>query len=403
MAFLIVVFWFLIFVVIYTYAGYGILLSFIVWIKKKILKNGQKVDIAEPNNTPEVTLCIAAYNEEDVINQKLDNCLSLDYSKAKLTILVVSDGSDDNTVDIVKGYIETHSDYRILLDIGDKRGGKSSALTRGMKLVKTPITIFSDANVMLCKESVNHLVKFFSNKQIGCVAGEKHVISNVAKNIDAIVSEGIYWKYESFLKKLDYNLSSVMGADGSLYAIRTKLFKPLSNDVILDDFIISMRILEDGYKIAYCPEAYALEGSSANVKEESKRKVRISAGGLQSVLMLKELLNPFKYGILTFEYVSHRVLRWTVTPVCLFLLLPVNVIVAAIYGMHPLIYPLILALQILFYLLALTGYILSKNGKKSKIPYVCFYFIFMNICVIRGFFYLRNKRGSGTWERAKRA
>lgn len=413
-----ILFWILFFVVFYTYIGYGI----VVWILVKIKEAGNKKNpCTQSADLPDVTLFIAAYNEEAVVKEKIKNCESLDYPRDKFKVLWVTDGSDDATVSLIKEYInsasastsaENTSDcssanhLRMEVEHSPERRGKAAAFNRGIAFVKSPLVIFTDANTMLNKDAVKEIVLKFNNPKTGCVAGEKRVSSGnegLSAAKDAAQTEGIYWKYESFLKDCDSRLYSAVGAAGELFAIRTKLFEALPAGTLLDDFVLSMRIAKKGYVISYCPNAYALEGSSANIKEESKRKIRISAGGLQSVLMLKELLNPFKYGVLCFEYVSHRVLRWTVTPVCLFLLLPVNVIIAALYGIHPLIYSLILALQILFYLLGLTGYLLSKNGRKSKIPYVCFYFLFMNICVIRGFFYLRNKRGSGIWERAQRA
>lgn len=138
-------------------------------------------------------------------------------------------------------------------------------------------------------------------------------------------TEGIYWKYESKLKELDDRLYSAVGAAGELFAVRRELWQTLREDTLLDDFVCSMLIAAQGYRIAYCKGAYALETPSADMGEEGKRKKRIAAGGLQSVWRLRKLLNPFRYGVLWFQYVSHRVLRWTLTPVVLAALLPLNV------------------------------------------------------------------------------
>ena len=160
--------------------------------------------------------------------------------------------------------------------------------------------------------------------------------------------------------------------------------------------------MQKGYRIAYCDTAYAIEGASSDMKEEQKRKVRICAGGLQSIGRLRPLLNVFRYGVVSFMFLSHRVLRWSLTPLLLFLLLPVNAALA--FSGSPL-YITFLALQLAFYAAALGGYYLATRAIRNKYLFVPYYFLFMNVNVIRGFCYLRKKRGSGSgaWEKAKRA
>ena len=162
-----------------------------------------------------------------------------------------------------------------------------------------------------------------------------------------------------------------------------------------------MLIASQGYKIAYCKEAYALETPSADMGEEGKRKKRIAAGGLQSVWRLRKLLNPFRYGALWFQYVSHRVLRWTLTPVVLVALLPLNV--ALLWSGHPTLYAVTLGLQCAFYLAALAGRTLERSGRRSRLLFIPYYFLFMNLNVFRGTAYLATHRGRGAWEKAKRA
>ena len=173
---------------------------------------------------------------------------------------------------------------------------------------------------------------------------------------------------------------------------------------MLDDFILSMRIVERGYRIAYLKEAYAMESGSANLAEEEKRKVRIAAGGLQSIARLWPLFNPLRYGIFSFQYVSHRVLRWSITPVLLFALLPLNVVL--LFGTErTALYVILWLLQALFYLAGSLGYYLSMRRTKNKLLFVPCYFLFMNLNVLRGMVYLstRNDKEKGTWEKARRA
>lgn len=385
-----IIFWVAIFIVFYTYIGYGILMWILVHVKE-IFHKPTKPEL--PDDLPEVTLLIAAYNEELVVQDKMANCLSLMYPADKLKIVWITDGSTDSTNELLAAYPQA----TVLFE--PQRGGKAAAFNRAMTFIHTPITVYTDANTMLNPEAVTEIVLKFTNPKVGCVAGEKRV--SILRRQGATAGEGIYWQYESTLKNLDCRLYSAVGAAGELFAVRTELYEYLPSDTLLDDFVLSLKIAGKGYKIAYCKEAYAVESGSANMKEEAKRKVRISAGGLQSIWRLRELFNVFRYGVLTFQFVSHRVLRWSVAPVMLFVQLPLNIILVAAGRNLPL-YGTLLALQILFYLLGLYGYALSKKKIKNKLTFIPYYFLFMNINVIRGVNYLRKNRGKGTWEKAGR-
>lgn len=386
-----ILFWSFLILVFYTYIGYGILLFFLVKLKELFIK--PKV-VSKDVELPQVTLFITAYNEEDVVDAKMHNSLSLDYPKEKLQIVWVTDGSDDRTNEILRRF-ECIEVYYI-----PDRKGKTPAMNRGMAFIKTPLVIFTDANTMLNKSSIREIVLEFEDEKVGCVSGEKRIEMD---EVDSASSsgEGFYWRYESRLKELDSRLYTAVGAAGELFGIRTALFEPVSDNILLDDFIISMRIVQKGYKIAYCPEAYAVEKGSSDMKEEEKRKIRIAAGGLQSIWILRGLLNIFRYHILTFQYISHRVLRWTVTPIALLLLLPVNIFLC-LQNPGTILLWVILILQILFYISSYIGYKLSQKKIKHKLFFIPYYFLFMNINVFKGFSYLRNKKGSGGWERAKR-
>lgn len=383
-----ILFWIGIGIVFYTYLGYGIVLYLMVKIKELFVKPRLP---RLPETLPEATLLIAAYNEEAIVASKMVNCRQLDYPADKLRLVWITDGSNDNTNERLKEYPEVTVLYQ------PRRQGKTAALNRALPYVNTPYVIFTDANTMLNKGAIKEIIRQFSDPRVGCVAGEKRV--EIQAEQGATAGEGIYWKYESALKRLDYRLYSAVGAAGELFAIRTSLFEQMPPDTLLDDFILSLRIAMRGYKIAYSKEAYALESASLNMREEEKRKVRISAGGLQSVWRLRGLLNIFRYGILSFQYISHRVLRWTLTPVVLFALLPLNLLLAC--TRHTL-YTVILALQLAFYLLGYLGYKMEKRNIRNKLLFIPYYFLFMNINVIRGYSYLAKHKGTGAWEKAKR-
>lgn len=382
-------FWIGLFLIFYTYLGYGILLYIMVRIKELFSKPAHPL---LPDPLPDVTLFIAAYNEEDIVASKMDNCHALAYPKDKLKIVWVTDGSNDRTNEL----LEQYPDVTVLFQ--PERKGKTAALNRGIQYITTPYVIFTDANTMLNKEAIHEIVRQFSNPKVGCVAGEKRVETKTAQG--ATAGEGIYWKYESALKALDFRLYSAVGAAGELFAVRTELFEQMPSDTLLDDFILSLRIAQKGYKIAYCKEAYATETASLNMKEEEKRKIRIAAGGLQSVWRLRSLFNIFRYGILSFQFVSHRVLRWTITPIILFLLIPLNIFLAC---KGEFTYILLLLLQVAFYMMAYAGYIMEQKNVRNKLFFIPYYFSFMNINVIRGFFYLAGNKGNGAWAKAKRS
>lgn len=390
-----IIFWVAIFIVFYTYIGYGILLFILVRLKRLFGK--KKKQLSEQDYEPEVTLFVAAYNEKDYVDAKVENHFSLDYPKEKVRHVWVTDGSDDGTPDALSKY----PDVKVYHN--DARGGKIGAMNRGIEFVDTPIVIFSDANTILSKEAIRVITRLFSDPKVGCVAGEKRIMMG-EKEQAAGAGEGIYWKYESTLKKWDAELYSAVGAAGELFAVRRELFEEVEKDTLLDDFIISLRIASKGYTIQYSPDAWAMETASANVKEELKRKVRIAAGGIQSVIRLKHLLNPFRYGTLSFQYISHRVLRWTLTPMLLPVLFLLNIALAIGEGFGTTgLYNILLGLQVLFYLTAMAGAWLENRQIRFKPFFVPYYFFVMNYAVFLGMIRYFKRQQSVNWERAKRA
>jgi cellulose synthase/poly-beta-1,6-N-acetylglucosamine synthase-like glycosyltransferase len=384
------IFWVLLAIVFYTYIGYGLVLFVLVKIKNRFKKEGT----GQPKvYEPEVTILIAAYNEKDFVHQKVKNTRELNYPSQKLHQIWVTDGSDDGTPKM----LWDHYPEINLLHLPERKG-KIAAMNRGMAHVKTPIVVFSDANTLLGKNSIRLIVEMFRDPKVGCTSGEKRIM-NSEKESAASAGEGLYWKYESKLKKWDAELHSTVGTAGELFAIRTDLFQAVEPDTILDDFMISLRIAMKGYTIQYNPDAYAMETSSADVTEELKRKIRIAAGGIQSVLRLLPLLNIFKYKLLSFQYISHRVLRWTITP----LLLPCLLIMNVWLINQGEIYKILMILQLIFYISAFMGWIIESVKIQFKLFFAPYYFVMMNYAVYRGFFRYLGKGQSVNWARAKRA
>lgn len=387
MTVLIPLFWFLLGLVFYTYLGYGILMFFLVRIKRVFKKK------KEPRNyMPTTTLVVPCFNEEDFIMEKVRNTLELDYPDDKFRIIFITDGSTDRTVELLKpiGGIELLHE--------DRRAGKAAAENRAMQFVTSEVVVFCDANTMLNKEAIKNLVRHYEDPKVGGVSGEKRVIKTEKAEISG-AGEGLYWKYESTLKKWDSELLTIVGAAGELVSFRTELCTDLEEDSILDDFMQSMRIAAQGYRMLYEPEAYAMETPSADVTEELKRKVRIAAGGWQSMSRLTFLLWPFKRPLLSFLYISHRVLRWSISA----LALPILFLVNALLINESLIFKGIFAAQLVFYGAAFLGYLQARQNKKSKLLYVPYYFCLMNYAVFAGFSRWRKGKQAAAWERAKRA
>jgi cellulose synthase/poly-beta-1,6-N-acetylglucosamine synthase-like glycosyltransferase len=384
-----VIFWIGIFIVFYSYIGYGILLYILVKIKKAFSKE----PIFDPNYEPNVALVVPCFNEADYIEDKIKNSLALDYPKEKLQLIFISDGSNDDTPEKIKKYPQ------VLALHENARNGKASAMNRAMAYVKAPIVVFCDANTELNPEAIREMVKHYSNPNVGAVTGEKRIITRDKENASG-AGEGIYWKYESFLKQLDSDFYTIVGAAGELMSYRTSLYKELPKDSLLDDLMQSMQIATDGYRVIYEKNAWAAETASANVGEELKRKVRIAAGAFQSMSRLPQAFNVFGNFKVSFLFISHRVLRWTLAPLSLLLLFLSNIYLAIYPGE---IYLFILLAQVVFYAMALLGWYLNNKHIKVKILFVPYYFFIMNLCMYLGLFrFLRGKQ-SANWERAKRA
>jgi len=380
-------YWACVFIIFYVFIGYGVVISLLAKFKAK-----KSVEDLADDDLPEVTFLMAAYNEEEIIEEKILNTFQLDYPKNKLKLMVVTDGSDDHTNKIIEQYSEVELCFK------PQRAGKIAAVNRVMPSVNSPITIFSDANVMINKEGLNKMVRHFQSNMVAAVSGEKTVIS---KEEDGASSsgEGFYWKYESYLKKKDADWNTLVGSAGELFAIRTHLYESIDTNTLIEDFVLTMKLAAKGYKVAYEPEALAMESGSANIEEETKRKVRISAGGIQAVIMLLPLLNFFKFGKLSLQYISHRALRWTLMPLALIGVF-VSIFFLAAKGWP---YDVLMRAELIFALLALAGYAMRNGETKIKVLFIPYYFLYMHYCVVLGWIkYFRGKQ-QVTWDKAKRA
>lgn len=387
MNYLEIILWISFGLLLYTYIIYPILLHF---VNRLISSNSSKISQSS-HALPSVSIVIAAYNEEKIIAKKLENCLQLDYPSERIEVFVASDGSSDRTNDIVKTHLS--KDNRIHL-VELPRTGKSGVLNRAMNNVQNEIVVFSDANTEFDKNALIRLVTHFDDPAVGCVCGRL-----IYRNPGEIVSgegESFYWRYETALKKMESRLGYVAGANGAIYAIRRCLFEPLPRKTINDDFVISMRIVEKGYKSLYEEDAVAYEDVAPGIESEFNRHVRDGAGHYIAMTHLLGLLNPF-LGIRSFIYWSHRILRW-IAPFILVLLFLINIGLIS----HT-FYRNIFILQFMFYILAIIGLLMVKYKGLPFILYIPFYFCNLNLALLFGFFRAVMGKQKMTWERTERA
>jgi biofilm PGA synthesis N-glycosyltransferase PgaC len=391
LAFLMAVFWSSCFIFFYNYAGYAVLLYFLNRLQKPEQSAGRTGELL-----PSVSFIVAAYNEADCIGQKIANSLALDYPAGALEFIFITDGSTDNTPDLVREFPAIR-----LLHLPERKG-KSAALNRAVTEARHDILIFSDANTQLNSDVVQYIVRHYHNPDIGGVAGEKIVLPSEPDADEVSAGEGLYWKYESALKRLDSRFYSVVGAAGELFSLRKCLFEPLPENIILDDFVLSLKVAQKGYRIIYEPGACARELPSFSLGDEQKRKIRIAAGGFQAMLLLTPLLAFWKHPRLSFLYISHRVLRWTLSPLCLILAFLSGGVLCFLPG-APLLYKVLFILQLGIYIPGILASLFPTIQQRSKWIKLCYYFLFMNTSVIAGFFRFLRGHQTATWEKARRA
>jgi cellulose synthase/poly-beta-1,6-N-acetylglucosamine synthase-like glycosyltransferase len=347
--------------ILYVYVGYPIILQLLnILLKTKSARQDEML-------IPEVSLIISCYNEIDVIKEKIENSLAIDYPKDKLSIIIVSDGSDDGTDEIAKQY----STEGIVLIRQEGRLGKTSAINLAMKQVTSEIVVFSDANAMYETDAIKKLVRNFADETVGYVVGA--ALYTDGKTSAAAASEDIYWRYEIKLKTLESKLHSVVGGDGAIYAIRRDLFIELDAKDI-NDFVNPLQIIAQGYRGIFDPEANCLEETAGDFSKEAKRKQRIVNRSFRGLMKVREVMNPFKFGFFSFEVISHKLLRW---------LIPIFIVSFA-FGSLFLAYQSIHAFQIvtllgiIFLWLAQIGFLKSRDKHSSPIFFIPYYFLMVN-------------------------
>ncbi|MFZ5434172.1 MAG: glycosyltransferase family 2 protein, partial [Calditrichota bacterium] len=342
-----------------------------------------------PDQWPTAALLIPAYNEEDVIGDKLRNASELDYEPGKLAILVGSDGSTDRTNEIVRSF----SDPRIRLIELPGRSGKSGVYNRLVEETSAEILVFSDANVMIDRAALRMAVRHFVDPKVGVVGGGKYI--RIPKGAESVGGEALYGGYENWLRTRESEAGGMSGALGSLMAVRREIYHPYARGSINDDTVPSLWATLAGYRNVHEPAAKAFEESGRTVGEEFHRRIRIGAGNFQTLFRYLKILNP-RYGIAAYTYFSHKVLRW-IFPFLMIVALVTNVLL-----FNSSLYSTLLFAQSLFYGVAVMGLFLDQLGLRLPPFSSIYHFTALNVGLLIGFFVYCRGVTSSAWEPTSR-
>lgn len=339
-----IIFWLCFFVIIYAYIGYPLLLVVLGYWRAPRTERKEGRDVE-----PGVSLIIPVYNEESVIDQKIRNTLELDYPEGKLEIIVVSDGSTDQTPAIVEQFAGSGVRFFEL----PQRTGKAAALNLGLEKANHEIIVFSDASIILEKQALRNMVRGFASDRVGCISGEDRVVGGGG--------EGLYGKYELMLRNLESRVNSIVGASGCFYAQRKLLCEPFPEGMAPDFFSV-LKTVEKEYLAITDPSAKGIMRSVPDPKNEFERKVRTLLRGITTLFQFKSLLNPFRHGMFSIQLISHKLIRWSGG---FFLVL---MFVSNLFLLSSKMYTVFFLLQIAFYSLAAIGWMGFSGPIYFRIP-----------------------------------
>lgn len=355
------------------YVGYPLLMACLAKIKKSVVYPVQE-------ELPFITMIISAYNEDGVIGERLENCLALDYPQDKLKIIVVSDGSTDNTHSIVQQYRQ----HGVELIVVEGRVGKTEALNQVIPTLDTEIVIFTDANSMLNADALTHIVRPFLDTKVGAVCGELHYRGDSGL-------EGAYWRYEKAIKQWESKVFTLTVLNGALYALRRCLHQPM-NPKAANDFQHPLQVALQGYRSVYAPQAIATEEVASDERIEARRRVRIISRGWRGLASNLRVLNPFRAGIFSLQFVARKLLRW-LGPIFMITVLATNIFLVSNHDF----YKVTLLLQGIFYAAALLGLVLKKMNLKFLPTHIPYYFCLINWAALKALFSTLSGRDFAVW------
>ncbi|PPK52732.1 glycosyltransferase family 2 protein [Marinobacter persicus] len=369
----------------YVYVGYPAMLWLLT--RRRTFRPARQSDM-----TPPLTLIISCYNEAAVIHDKLVNALSLDYPVEQLQILVVSDGSDDGTDEIVR----TFADQGVQLIRQEGRLGKTMGLNLAMEQARGELVVFSDANAMYAPDALRMLVRHFADPAVGYAVGA--ALYTDSDTGASARSENLYWRYELAIKQMETRLHSVVGGDGAIYAIRRALWQPLQSKDI-NDFVNPLQIIALGYRGVFDPEARCFEETAGHFEGEIARKERIVNRSIRGLMRVKVTMNPFRVGVFAWQVVSHKLLRWLI-PVFL-LVAAVGSVLLAMAGV--LVFQWLAIFMVACLLLAAAGMLVRDKNRLPGLVSVPYYFAMVNLYALRGILRALSGETQVTWASARPA
>ncbi|NMC75394.1 MAG: glycosyltransferase family 2 protein [Geobacteraceae bacterium] len=375
------IFWSALLIVAYTYFGYTALIPAIALFFRKPVACGEW--------EPRVTFLITAYNEEKNIRAKLEQVLSLDYPQAQLEVMVASDGSTDRTDDIVREF----RNRGVVLKRVEGRVGKTATQNEAVKDAGGDVIVFSDATTVYEKDALRKLVRNYADPEVGAVSGRYEYVNPTGAPVGA--GTILFWKYENFIKSMQTRIRTITGCCGCIYSVRRSAYVPLPADII-SDLVEPLKIIERGYRVVFEPEAVAYEETTEKPAEEFGMRVRVITRAMRGILHAKSLLNPFRYPFVSFQLISHKVLRWLI-PFFLIVLLVSNGFLLGSW-----FYNLTFALQLAFYLAALTGLAADRVGRKCRLLAIPLYFCVVNAASLVAFWKTLKGQKMVTWETVRK-
>jgi cellulose synthase/poly-beta-1,6-N-acetylglucosamine synthase-like glycosyltransferase len=371
------IFWLAVLAVLYVYAGYPILLGLIASVRQRRQ--------SPPDYLPSISILIAACNEEAGIEKKLQQTLALDYPADKIEVLVLSDGSQDRTNEIVRGF----PDSRVRLVRIAERRGKTNAQNEGVKQASGEVLVFSDATTVYHPQALQYLAGNYQDPRAGAVSGRYQYFDSEGVSPTGLGTIA-FWNYENRIKVWQSRISTLTGCCGCIYSVRKSAYTELAPDII-SDLVQPLWVIQKGYRVAFEERALAYEQTTESTREEFAMRVRVITRGMRGLLSVPELLKPWKHPWIAFQLFSHKILRWMVPVLLLLLLASSAVLVQRPY------FRIALILQLCFYGLALLQLVvpMHRQWKPLGIP---LYFCTLNAAAVLGIIELLRGRKYVVWQ-----
>ena len=371
-----------VFLILYAYAGYpAVIILLSVFLSKPVKKD---------NIEPAVSMIIAAYNEEKHIKEKLLNTLSIDYPHDKLEIIVASDGSTDRTDDIARSFEQNKSGKKVVLHRVEGRLGKTATQNSAVKIASGEIIVFSDAADMYDRNAIRELVKNFADTSVGAVSGMYHYKNPTGSQVG--FGTILFWELENFIKSRQTRIHTITGCSGCIYSVRKTLYAELPANII-SDLVEPLAILRKGYRIVFEPKALAIQDTTEKTTQEFKMRIRVIVRGMNGLLYMKTLLNPFQYPYVSFQLFSHKILRWFVPVFCISAFISNSFLV-----MDNVYYRILFLAQCIFYFLAVIGLLLEKRNISNKIFFLPMYFTIVNAASLISIFKIVKRENIVVWQ-----